>query len=128
MENIIRHIKDAKINSIYNGYSLAKQLYSSYFATAVFSGKGNYLLIIPNYSIAMKSRAVTVCFNSDLSLFSISIFIIVKEVRAVRDYYDDPVFEEDLDAMEDYEISDDDADEELYEEYVDEYGDRYRFF
>ncbi len=48
--------------------------------------------------------------------------------NAMRDYYDDPIFEDDLAGMEDFDYSEDDADEELYEEYIDEYGDRYRFF
>ena len=46
----------------------------------------------------------------------------------MKDYYDDPIFEDDLAGMEDYDNSEDDADEELYEEYIDEFGDRYRFF
>ena len=46
----------------------------------------------------------------------------------MKDYFDDPIYEDDLAGMEDFQFPEDDLDEELYEDYIDDPGDKFHFF
>ena len=56
------------------------------------------------------------------------IVFIVKEVMTVKDFFDDPIFEDDLVDMEEFDLVEDDGDEELYEDYIDDHREKFRFF
>lgn len=46
----------------------------------------------------------------------------------MKDYFDEPIFEDDLAGIEEFGFPENDPDEELYEDYIDDHREKFRFF